>query len=146
MTVQHLETVPLDDERRDWINRRELKGGEVPNVALMTPEGLAHHVEVMVVSFWRASYDDEGEKLRLVSDAELVYTTALGALRRMRDLALPAGVKFRVVHVTEHEHSDSVTRWYDRSVIYEGPDINEAIRLKKEPVSYAHRVIEVVVP
>jgi hypothetical protein len=73
--------IPFTEERRAEVNARPLTGGEVPLENLKTPEELARHVEAMVCSFlgW------PGNRGR--SDAEIVYTTALGALRRMQELA-----------------------------------------------------------
>ena len=76
--------IPFTEERRAVVNGEELRGGEVPLPGATTPEALARHVESMVCSFlgWPGNCG--------VSDAELIYRVALGALRRMRDLAAPA--------------------------------------------------------
>jgi len=73
--------IPFTEERRAVVNGEELRGGEVPLPSATTPEALARHVEAMVCSFlgWPGN--------RGMSDAELIYRVALGALRRMRDLA-----------------------------------------------------------
>lgn len=68
------------EERQAAVNSRELKGGEVPPESARTPEEIANHVTSMVCSFgvW------PGTK---VSQAELLYTVALGALRRMQEIS-----------------------------------------------------------
>jgi hypothetical protein len=72
----------FDDARRAEVNARALSGGEVPPDTATTPEDLALHVTGMVCSFWH----HPGKRK---SQAELVYTVALGALRAMKSLAQP---------------------------------------------------------
>jgi hypothetical protein len=72
----------FDEARRAEVNARTLSGGEVPPKTATTPEELALHVAAMVCSFWH----HPGKRK---SQAELVYTVALGALRAMKRLAQP---------------------------------------------------------
>jgi hypothetical protein len=72
----------FDDARRAEVNARTLSGGEMPPKTATTPEDLALHVAAMVCSFWH----HPGKRK---SQAELVYTVALGALRAMKRLAQP---------------------------------------------------------
>jgi hypothetical protein len=72
------------DARRKRVNSRKLTGGEIPSPDLITPEEIAHHVEAMVCSFW--NWPGNGE----CSNAEMVYTVALGSIRAMQKIASDA--------------------------------------------------------
>jgi hypothetical protein len=77
--VRKVAIIPFDSKRREWVNKKKLTGGELPPEGATTPEELAHHIESMVCAFW--SWPGNREK----SNAEIVYTIALGALRKMEE-------------------------------------------------------------
>ena len=80
MTKSTPHDVSWDRRRRDHVNTKELKGGEVPPSDAKSPEALARHVEAMVCSFWNWPGNMD------MCNAELVYTVALGALRKMQSV------------------------------------------------------------